>query len=346
MDDRQLLELLQQLIEVAGTKENCLRKSEIDDCFLEFGLTAAQMEPIYDYLEQNQVYVLENLEGERLSFQDGQPERGSEKAKGAEDTQGEARHTEARQAKARHTEARQAKARHTEVRQAKARHTEVRQAKTRQAEAMGTEARQAEWGGIELEGTAAQYDTYLDEMNSIKPCTLEEIQELLPLAAAGEAWAADRLAEGNLGRVVQWARRHVGKGVPFSDLIQEGSMMLMEEICALGSGYVNPDGEDFLFILEKKCNTALKRLISEQEGQKSVSEKLASRANRIMELTEEIAEEYGTEAAPAQLAERLHITEDEVREIMKLSLDVISVAESRGDPGAFEGEESRVNNKE
>ena len=58
-----------------------------------------------------------------------------------------------------------------------------------------------------------------------------------------------------------------------------------------------------------------------------------------MDLTEEIAREQGAQATVAQLAELLHITEEEVRDIMKISLDVINLAKAAGDPAAFESRE-------
>ena len=83
----------------------------------------------------------------------------------------------------------------------------------------------------------------------------------------------------------------------------------------------------------------MEEAIRQQESHKGIGEKVARRANRIMDLTEEIAREQGAQATVAQLAELLHITEEEVRDIMKISLDVINLAKAAGDPAAFESRE-------
>lgn len=183
------------------------------------------------------------------------------------------------------------------------------------------------------------YRMYLSDLKAVLPCTPEEMERLMPRVLAGELEAADRLAEGNLHRVAEWAKPFMGRGVVISDLIQEGNMVLMEEIHLLKSQYPRLDAEDFLYILKKKSETAMEEAIRQQESHKGIGEKVAQRANRIMDLTEEIAREQGTQATVAQLAELLHITEEEVRDIMKISLDVINLAKAAGDPAAFESRE-------
>lgn len=184
------------------------------------------------------------------------------------------------------------------------------------------------------------YRMYLSDLAAVSPCTPEEMALLMPRVLAGELAAADRLAEGNLHRVAEWARQFAGRGVVISDLIQEGNMILMEEIHLLRSQYPSLDVEDFLYIIRKKSETAMEEAIRQQEGYRRVGRKVAQRANRIMDLTEEMAREHGTQATAAQLAQQLHITEEEVREIMKISMDVINLAKAAGDPSAFEPEGS------
>lgn len=185
------------------------------------------------------------------------------------------------------------------------------------------------------------YRMYLSDLAAVPPCTPEEMALLMPRVLAGELAAADRLAEGNLHRVAEWARQYAGRGVVISDLIQEGNMILMEEIHLLKSQYPSLDVEDFLYIIQKKSETAMEEAIRQQEGYHRVGSKVAQRANRLMDLTEEMAREHGTQATAAQLARQLHITEEEVREIMKISMDVINLAKAAGNPAAFEPEETK-----
>ena len=272
MDQNKFMNLLTELLETAAANGGQIAVSDVEQWFDEMNLGREQMTPIFRYLEDNQVRILEPGETAGPEAVPGYDEIG---------------------------------------------------------------------GGMEPSADEERYyRMYLEDLEAIVPCTAEEMTALFPRALAGELEAADRLAEGNLHRIAQWAKRYVGQGVPLPDLIQEGNMILMEEIHALSSQYPKLDPADFLYIIEKKCEAAMKEVIREQRGQKDIGEKLAERANRVMDLTEEIAEESGTQATLAQLARRLHITEDEVRDIMKTSLDVISLAEAAGDPSAFEPEES------
>ena len=281
IDQNQFMRMLTELLETASVNGGQIGAGDVEQWFEELHLTREQLAPVFRYLEDNQVRILEPGE-EGSGFSARGPEAGRQ---------------------------------------------------TGFPEEM-------EEGAGASEEEERFFRMYMSDLEAIAPCTKEEMALLFPRALAGELEAADRLAEGNLHRIAEWARRYAGRGVALPDLIQEGNIMLMEEIHALGFQYPKLDPEDFLYIVEKKSEAAMEAAIKEQRDQKGIGEKLAQRANRVMDLTEEIAEESGVQPTLAELAQRLHITEDEVKDIMKTSLDVISLAEAAGDPAAFEPEES------
>ncbi len=320
--------LLAELLELAAVKDNRIGKAEVDQWFEELSLNREQLALVYRYLEENQVRISGLEKADRLTETSCQESYGLHETVGQEAVDGRGDLTGQEETIA------WKKSSGTGSKGMGKSRTAVRAGGrkiSRQKD--GEENRQVP------EEENRYYRMYLSDLKAVSPCTMEEMERLMPLVLAGELAAADRLAEGNLHRVAEWAKPFMGRGVVISDLIQEGNMVLMEEIHLLKSQYPRLDPEDFLYILKKKSETAMEEAIRQQESHKGIGEKVARRANRIMDLTEEIAREQGTQATVAQLAELLHITEEEVRDIMKISLDVINLAKAAGDPTAFESRE-------
>lgn len=320
--------LLAELLELAAVKDNRIGKAEVDQWFEELSLNREQLALVYRYLEENQVRISGLEKADRLTDTSCQESYGLHETVGQKAVNGRGDITGQEETIA------WKKSSGTGSKGMGKSRTAVRAGGrkiSRQKD--GEENRQVP------EEENRYYRMYLSDLKAVSPCTIEEMECLMPRVLAGELAAADRLAEGNLHRVAEWARPFMGRGVVISDLIQEGNMVLMEEIHLLKSQYPRLDPEDFLYILKKKSETAMEEAIRQQESHKGIGEKVARRANRIMDLTEEIAREQGTQATVAQLAELLHITEEEVRDIMKISLDVINLAKAAGDPTAFESRE-------
>ncbi len=313
MEQGTFMGLLAELLELAAVRDNRIAKTQIDQWFEELSLNREQLWLVYRYLEENQVRIT-GLE-ESAAWENGAEEQRTGEKLAEEDTE-------------------ENRVSDTGPGPVKPGRTAVR--------AGGRKKAPAETGpekGQVPEEENRYYRMYLSDLAAVPPCTPEEMERLMPRVLEGELAAADRLAEGNLHRVAEWAKPFIGRGVVISDLIQEGNMVLMEEIHLLKSQYPRLDAEDFLYILKKKSDAAMEEAIRQQESHKGIGEKVARRANRIMDLTQEIAREQGTQATVAQLAELLHITEEEVRDIMKISLDVINLAKASGNPDAFESRE-------
>ena len=166
------------------------------------------------------------------------------------------------------------------------------------------------------------YKMYLEELAEVEALEEAESERLLELALAGDKAARNRLTEGHLGRVVELAREYAGQGVLMADLIQEG----------------NITGGEFGLHLTKEICSALDAAVAEQNGQENTGNYLASQANAMMKATEELVEELGREATLSEVAERMKLSEEMTRDIMKISMDALSVVEANGGGETF-GEE-------
>ena len=165
------------------------------------------------------------------------------------------------------------------------------------------------------------YRTYMSDLETIIPCELEEIEKLCTLVQNGDEMAKSRLVEGSLSKVAQYAKKYVGKGVPITDLIQEANMALMLYIMEAKS-------HNYWEALETEVDRALEMMIDEYQGSNSIKEKIADRANRLLKVSAELADELEREPTLEELAQKLHISEDEVRTVMKHSISAMNINES------------------
>ena len=156
----------------------------------------------------------------------------------------------------------------------------------------------------------------------------EENLEKRSEALAGDRAARNRLTEGHLGRVVELAREYAGQGVLMADLIQEGNIALLMAMETFAGG-------EFGLHLTKEICSALDAAVAEQNGQENTGNYLASQANAMMKATEELVEELGREATLSEVAERMKLSEEMTRDIMKISMDALSVVEANGGGETF-----------
>ena len=164
------------------------------------------------------------------------------------------------------------------------------------------------------------YRTYMSDLEAIVPCELEEIKKLCSLIQNGDEMAKNRLVEGSLAQVAEYAKKHIGKGVAITDLIQEANMALM--IYSMEAKANNYWEE-----LESEVDKALEMMIEECQGSNSIKEKIADRANRLLKVSAELADELEREPTLEELAQKLHISEDEVRTVMKHSISAMNIDE-------------------
>ena len=163
-------------------------------------------------------------------------------------------------------------------------------------------------------------NVYLEELAAIEPCSEEETRQLVAKIRNGDAKARERLIEGNLKKALFFVQDYINQGVPLSDLIQEASMELM---LLADEGFEG----SFETLLESRIRVRLEEVVKEQKSEADIEEEMLARVNVLQEVSKTMAEQLGREATLAELAERMKMTEDEVREIMKVTMDALSMSE-------------------
>ncbi|MEG0216680.1 MAG: sigma-70 domain-containing protein [Hungatella sp.] len=162
------------------------------------------------------------------------------------------------------------------------------------------------------------YRMYLEEMGQIEPCSREEDATLLEKLKAGDESVRDRLVEGNLGFALDLAKEYEGRGLPINDLVQEANMALL---LSIGTGMTGT----FKELAASAIRKALEEAVCEQDTEREVEEAVLARVNVLKDIAQTMAEELGREAGVEELAERMKMTTEEIKEIMKLTLDAMSV---------------------
>ena len=168
------------------------------------------------------------------------------------------------------------------------------------------------------------YRVYMEEIAAIPPCSEEENEKLLGEIRSGNKAARERLIEGNLKNALFFVQDYINKGVPMADLIQEASMELM---MLADEGFEG----SFEKLLESRIRVRMEEIINDQKKETDIVEEMLARVNVLQEVSKSMAEELGREAKLSELAERMKMTEDKVREIMKVTMDALSMSKVNQD---------------
>lgn len=182
------------------------------------------------------------------------------------------------------------------------------------------------------------YQLYLDEIEQISPCTRRENALLAVRLAKGDQEAKKRMVEGNLKAVLAYVGEYRDRGVTLSDLVQEANVALLlsvESYAALASSVMAEreateltaaEGA-FEQYLEQKLREALEAALEEEAKEDKVEEEILSRVNVLKEVSKQMAEELGREASVEELADRMGMAQEEIKEILRLTLEAFSVTE-------------------
>lgn len=162
---------------------------------------------------------------------------------------------------------------------------------------------------------------YKKEASRARSLSPDQENLLVQRMAAGDRNARNLLIEGNLGLAIRLAGEYKGQGLLFCDLIQESNIGLMMAINAFEP---EVDGA-FADFKEKMIRQQIETALAEYSQSTRSAKKMASRINEMNGVATVFAREYEREASPKELAERMGISEDEVRLLMKTSLDAIAV---------------------
>lgn len=162
-------------------------------------------------------------------------------------------------------------------------------------------------------------ELYMKDIDSIPVPTPEEKAILIEKACMGDRTAFTNLVEVSLPIVLNVAERYLGQGVRKADLIQDGNLGLIEAI-------MNYDHKtDFDQFVVKFIENAMQDAIDEERGMHRIAEHAAERANAISDATTALAEKLGREATIEELCEYMSLSEDEIREAIKISLDAMTI---------------------
>ncbi|MCQ2492207.1 MAG: hypothetical protein MJ087_04120 [Lachnospiraceae bacterium] len=177
---------------------------------------------------------------------------------------------------------------------------------------------------VTKEEHSAVLEMYKEELKEIGAGQKAEEEALLRQFLEGSAEAMNRLVEMNLLEVSRLAERYAGKGVPVADLIQEGNLALFIAV----TEYDASKG-DFHACIMESAKAAMESYIEENNIATKMDRKISRQANQLNDIATAFAKEHDREAKPEELAELMHITVEEVKDLMKMSLDAVNVLESR-----------------
>ena len=162
---------------------------------------------------------------------------------------------------------------------------------------------------------------YLKEIGRINLLTSDEEFEYAKLAEQGDEYAKKMLAESNLRLVVSIAKRYVGRGMLFLDLIQEGNIGLMKAV----EKFDPTKGYKFSTYATWWIRQAITRAIADQARTIRVPVHMVETINKLARVQRQLTQELNREPTEEEIAKKLGTTVDKVREVYKISQDPVSL---------------------
>ena len=162
---------------------------------------------------------------------------------------------------------------------------------------------------------------YLKEIGKVPLLSADEEIEYAKRMEEGDEEAKKRLAEANLRLVVSIAKRYVGRGMQFLDLIQEGNLGLIKAV----EKYDYRKGFKFSTYATWWIRQAITRAIADQARTIRIPVHMVETINKTLRMTRTLLQELGREPTPEEVAERLNVSVSRVREVLKISRDPVSL---------------------
>ena len=153
------------------------------------------------------------------------------------------------------------------------------------------------------------------------PLSKEEEKVLAEKMSLGDVRAKERLSEANLRLVVFIAKRYVGRGMQFLDLIQEGNLGLMKAV----EKFDYTKGFKFSTYATWWIRQAITRAIADQARTIRIPVHMVETINKQMRISRQLLQIYGREPTPEEIASAMGTTEERVREIQKIAQDPVSL---------------------
>jgi RNA polymerase primary sigma factor len=162
---------------------------------------------------------------------------------------------------------------------------------------------------------------YLKEIGKVALLTAAEEVEIAKRMEAGDGEAKRKLAEANLRLVVSIAKRYVGRGMLFLDLIQEGNLGLIKAV----EKFDYRKGYKFSTYATWWIRQAITRAIADQARTIRIPVHMVETINKLIRVSRQLLQEYGREPAPEEIAQEMGISEEKVREIVKIAQEPVSL---------------------
>ncbi|CAI3336281.1 RNA polymerase sigma factor RpoD [Enterococcus cecorum] len=162
---------------------------------------------------------------------------------------------------------------------------------------------------------------YLKEIGRVPLLTADEEVTLALKIEQGDQEAKQRLAEANLRLVVSIAKRYVGRGMQFLDLIQEGNMGLMKAV----EKFDYRKGFKFSTYATWWIRQAITRAIADQARTIRIPVHMVETINKLIRIQRQLLQELGKEPTPEQIAEKMEMPTEKVREILKIAQEPVSL---------------------
>ena len=162
---------------------------------------------------------------------------------------------------------------------------------------------------------------YLKEIGRVPLLTSEREHELAERMAEGDIEAKKALVEANLRLVVSIAKRYVGRGMFFLDLIQEGNLGLMKAV----DKFDYTKGYKFSTYATWWIRQAITRAIADQARTIRIPVHMVETINKLIRVSRQLLQEYGREPTPEEIAKEMGISEAKVRKIIKIAQEPVSL---------------------
>ena len=168
---------------------------------------------------------------------------------------------------------------------------------------------------------------YLKEIGKVSLLSADEEIELAKRMEKGDEAAKKRLAEANLRLVVSIAKRYVGRGMLFLDLIQEGNLGLIKAV----EKFDYRKGYKFSTYATWWIRQAITRAIADQARTIRIPVHMVETINKLIRVSRQLLQELGREPTPEEIAEEMDMPVDRVREILKISQEPVSLESPIGE---------------
>jgi len=168
---------------------------------------------------------------------------------------------------------------------------------------------------------------YLKEIGKVPLLSAEEEIELSKRIEKGDKEAKRKLAEANLRLVVSIAKKYVGRGMLFLDLIQEGNLGLMKAV----EKFDYRKGYKFSTYATWWIRQAITRAIADQARTIRIPVHMVETINKLIRVQRQLLQELGRDPLPEEIAEEMNLSVEKVREIMKIAQEPVSLATPIGE---------------